>query len=55
MDIKKAQFRIEHLSECSAVLTNNNEFGTANISRIFESAKRKAEDFFFRLNITDGR
>ena len=45
MDIKKAQFRIEHLSECSAVLTNNNEFGTANIGIVFGTAKGKMRKF----------
>lgn len=40
MDIKKAQFRIEHLTVCSSGMTYILEFGTTNMRIIFESAKQ---------------
>ena len=41
MDIKKAQFRIEHLSGCSTDSKRCVIFGIANISRYFEMARVK--------------
>jgi len=46
MDIKKAQFRIEHLTGYPADMISMFKFGTANMGIIFGMAKEKAGKLF---------
>lgn len=50
MDIKKAQFRIEHITVSSSGMTYILEFGTTNMRIIFELSKSKYGKILFYWN-----